>query len=44
MKKIVIPKSKDYEAVAARTSVKQGFSSGKCQGKSVYKKKLTRST
>jgi hypothetical protein len=41
MKKMLVPKPKHYKAVAKKASVKQGFSSGRCQGKSVYKKKLS---
>jgi hypothetical protein len=41
MKKMLVSKQKHYRAVARRASVQQGFSSGRCQGKSVYKKKLS---
>jgi hypothetical protein len=41
MSKSFIPRDKNYKAVAKKASVRQGFSSGRCQGKSVYKKKLT---
>ncbi len=41
MKKMFAPRTKHYKVVARKASVQKGFSSGRCQGKSVYKKKLS---